>query len=336
MKVPKAGSLALSAVVLGGCILLGLLGVKREAKRDAPIGDRAAIQKDLDADCEAKLNSSYLSQLSTESKTNLTVRSFFSFRLHTCVQVEVSLDPTNAAAMNYIVSDLTHGFLAAPKWHPSEHSLHVSRTDTGRYHHIYTEGLWVPVSTDPGQQLVADANYVKLTCDYTDGSRKDDESNSCTEIEAYVQFGGIRADSQTYHVVSWAHDEVVATNVDRGLSGATTSTLLIRPEANEVEVIDRTRMDSKQPDVFKGMADKSFGGHYELHGGMFLFDTNGVFFQCNEYGVATDMRLDVVERHHGDVVNVQTSEWNAGTKADHKFTQQECGIAMRLKLDTLR
>jgi hypothetical protein len=48
------------------------------------------------------------------------------------------------------------------------------------------------------------------------------------------------------------------------------------------------------------------------------------------------MRFDVVQKYHGDVVYVPNSEWNAGSKADHKFTQQECDAAMQKKLGKLK
>jgi hypothetical protein len=63
-----------------------------------------------------------------------------------------------------------------------------------------------------------------------------------------------------------------------------------------------------------------------------LVDTQGVFFQYDEDGVVTDMRFDVVEKHHGDVVDVPGAEWNAGSKANHKFTPQECSAAMAFLL----
>ena len=238
--------------------------------------------------------------------------------------------------MNYVVSDLTYGFVAPPKWHPGESPLHIIRTDVGNWHHLYAEGYWAPVSSGPGQQAVADANAVKLTCDYTEGKRIGDDSNVCTETQGYTQVASIQVDTQTYHIASWGRDEVIATDVERGLSGGTTTTLLIHPEANEVEIIDRTKMDEKQPKLFDGMAGKSYGDHYELEGGMYLFDTNGVLFQCDEYGVVTDMRFDVVNKYHGDVVNVQESEWNAGSRADHKFSQHECETAMQKKLGNLK
>lgn len=232
-----------------------------------------------------------------------------------------------------MVSDLTYGFVAPPKWHHTDSQLHVHRTDYGSYHHLFAEGYWTPVSSEPGQQLVSEANAVNLTCDYSEGRAKDE--NTCTETQAYTQFGGIHTNTQTYHIASWSNDEVIATDAERGLSGATTTTLLIRPEANEIEIVDRTKMDEKQPDFTKGMAGKSFGGHYELHGGMYLVDTAGVFFQCNEDGVVIDMRFDVVEKHHGDVVEVPEAEWNAGSKANHKFTPQECSAAMQKELEKL-
>jgi hypothetical protein len=198
------------------------------------------------------------------------------------------------------------------------------------------EGYWAAVSSDPGQQPVVDANSVQIDCDYSNSKRIADDANSCTEIQAYTQIAAIRAENQTYHIVSWSPEELVATDVERGLSGGTTTTLLIHPNENEVEVIDRTKMDDKQPKLLDGMAGKSFGDHYELHGGMYLFDTEGVLFQCDEAGVVTDMRLDVAKKYHGDVVNVPSSEWNAAPKADHKFTQHECEAALEKKLDDLR
>jgi hypothetical protein len=95
-------------------------------------------------------------------------------------------------------------------------------------------------------------------------------------------------------------------------------------------------MDEKQPDLMKNMSGKSYGDHYELHGGMYLLQSQGVFFQCNANGVITDMRLDVVTKHHGDVVDVPDAEWNAGKKGDHKFTTHECEAAMQKKLEDLR
>jgi hypothetical protein len=243
--------------------------------------------------------------------------------------------------MNYTVSDLTYGFVAPPRWHHSESPLHVIHLDfpgnhylnIGGTHHLSAEGYWMPVSSEPSQQPVSDANAVKLECNYTDSGPRD--ANACTETQGYIQFGIIQTDTQTYHIASWSRDEVIATDAERGLAGTTTSTLLIHPEADEVEVVDRTKMDGKQPDLTKGLAGKAFGDHYVLHGGMYLLDTEGVFFQCDEAGVVTDVRFDVVEKHHGDVVDVPSAEWNAGSKANHKFTPQECSAAMQKELEKL-
>jgi hypothetical protein len=335
VKVSTTGLLlssGLAAVAFSGGILLGN---KSSARSTLPVSD-ISFQRDMDSHCASKLDERYLSKLSADEKKGLTLRSFFSRKLHTCVHVEVTLDPKNAGAMNYVVSDLTYGFVAPARWHPNEEPLHIIRSDYGNWHHLYAEGYWAPVSSDPGQQPVAEANTVKLTCDYTEAKRIGDDSNICTETEGYIQIAAIRTDSQTYHIASWSRDEVVATDVERGSSGSTTTTLLIHPEANEVEVIDRTKMDEKPPKLFDGMAGKSYGDHYELHGGMYLLDTEGVFFQCDEDGVVTDMRFDAVQKYHGDVVNVPASEWNAGSKADHKFTQQACEADMEKKLEELR
>jgi hypothetical protein len=328
-------SLVLVLVMFGAGVLLGV----KHAGRSAPLASATSFQKEMDAYCATKLNDDYLSKLSLDEKKGLTAQSFFSRKLHTCVQAEVDLDPKdpkNTGAMNYVVTDLTYGFVAPPKWHPNESPLHIIPTDMSNYHHLYMDGYWAPVSSDPGQKPVADANSVKITCDYSERRRIGDDANVCTETQAYTQVAAIRADNQTYHIASWSPDEVIATDVEQGLSGATTTTLLIHPNANEVEIIDRTKMDEKQPKFTEGMAGKSFGDHYELKGGMYLFDTEGWFFQCGENGVMTDMRLDVARKYHGDLVNVPRDEWNAGSKADHKFTQQECQTAMQKKLEEIK
>jgi hypothetical protein len=335
MKPSKNVLLLCLGLVLGAVGAVALLRVTTTGGKVRSVGD-TSFPREMDAYCATKLNDNYLSKLSADAKHGLREESFFSRKIHTCVRVEVTLDPKNAGAMNYVVSDLTYGFIAPPNWHPNESPLHVYRTDYGNYHHLLAEGYWAQVSSGTGQQPVSNANKVKLTCDYSESKRINDDSNVCTEIQGYVQLFGIETDTQTYHIASWSRDEIVATDVERGMSGSTTTTLLIRPEANEVEAIDRTKMDEKQPKLFDGLAGKAYGDHNELHGGMYLFDTQGVFFQCDEDGVVTDMRLDVVQRYHGDVVNVPSSEWNARSKADHKFTQHECEAAMQKKLAELR
>ncbi|GGG97079.1 hypothetical protein [Silvibacterium dinghuense] len=331
----SVGRVALLVIVAVG--ILGL-SLDEEAQNALPNGlaaNEMTFQQDMDAYCTAKLNDS-LSKLSAEDKKGEADRAFFSRKLHTCVQIYETLNPKDSGAMNYVVSDLTYGFVAPPKWHRTESDLHVHLSEIRNYHHLYVEGYWVPVSSDPGQQPVADANAVKLDCIYTEAKDAGDDSNSCTETQAYTQLGSINVDTQTYHIASWSRDEVIATDVERGLSGTTTTTLIIHPKANEVEVLDRTRMDEKQPSFTKGMEGKSFGDHYELQGGMYLLDTEGVFFQCDEDGVVIDMRLDIVEKHHGDVVNVPNAEWNAGAKTNHKFTAQECKVALQKELQRIQ
>lgn len=322
----------LALVIFGMGVVVGRT---RPAKEAIPISD-SSFQKEMDAYCTATLNDKYLSKLSSDDKKGEDDSAFFSRKLHTCVHVDVTSDLKNpATTKNYVVSDLTDGFAAPPKWHHTDSPLHVYQTDYGRNHHLSVDGYWLPVNDDPGQKAVADANMVKLTCDYTEGTPAAADANACIETEGYTQFGNLETDTQTFHIASWSHDEVIATDAERGLAGATTTTLLIHPEANEVEIVDRTRMDEKQPELLKGMEGKSFGDHYELRGGMYLWDTQGVFFQCGEDGVSTDMRFDVVEKHHGDVVDVPRDEWNGAAKANHKYTSEECEAALQTEFGKL-
>lgn len=315
-------------------LAMAIFGAGYAVKSAIPAKE-TSLKKEMDAYCASVLNDNYLSKLSPDSKKGLTAFTFFSPKLHTCVQVEVTLDPKDPGTMNYVVSDLTHNFVAPPNWHATDEPLHIVQTSYGSYHTVYAEGYWKAVSSDPGQQSAAQANRVKITCEYDAATRRGD-ANICSENQGYTQFGTIQTDHQTYHIASWSPDEVIATDVERGLSGSTTTTLLIHPNANEIEIIDRTNMDAKQPKLMDGMAGKSYGDHYELKGGMYVWNTEGVFFQCDEAGIITDMRFDVVESHHGDVVDLPESEWNAGTKANHKLSQQECETAMERKLRDLK
>ena len=221
-----------------------------------------------------------------------------------------------------------------PKWHPIELPLHISVPNYGADRHLYVEGYWSSVSSDPGQQSATDANTVKLTCDYGDKSIGE-AANACTETEGYAQFGSIHTDTQTYHVASWSPDEVIATDSEQGLSGTTATTLIIHPQANEIEIIDRTKMDEKQPALTKGLEGKSFGDHFELHGGMYALGTLNVLFQCDQEGIVTEMRLDVAQAHKGDVYSLKEDEWNSGSKSTKKYTSEECATAMKKKLEEL-
>ena len=296
--------------------------------------DKSPWQQNMDAFCATKLPEK-LSRSSANDREGQTDTAFFSWKLHTCVEVRTTLDPKDSGAMNYTVSDLTYGFIAPPEWHTDEIPLHVSQSDIGTYHSIYAQGYWVTVS--PDQDLKGDANAVKLDCDYSEANRLGGDSNTCTETDAYTVLGrGLYTGTQTYHVVSWSGDEVIATDVERDLSGSTTTTLIIHPAANEIELVDRTRVNDKQPESTKSMSRKFFGHHLELHGGMYLFSTQDVLFDCDQDGAITDMRLDVAEKHHGDVVGVPSAEWNASAKATHKFTVQECSAALQKKLVELK
>jgi hypothetical protein len=325
-------SVGLALLIFASGLLLGL----KHFSKGVPILSTSSLQKEMDEYCLAQLNDRYLSKLSPDAKSTLKADSFFSGKLHTCVAINVTLDPKDAGAMNYAVSDLTQGFVAPPKWHLSDHSLSVFNMNHGNFRHLHAEGAWLPVNSAPDQQPIADANKVKITCDYSDLKPIGDDENVCIETEGYTRFGSIDTDTQTFHIALWGPDEVIATDVEHGLSGSTATTLLIHPKVNEIEVVDRTNMDEKQPELLKGESGKSYGDHYELNGGMYLLDTQGMFFQCNEDGVVIDMRTDVVAKHHGDVVNLPDAEWNVGKKGNHKFTDRECEAAMHKKLEELR
>ena len=173
---------------------------------------------------------------------------------------------------------------------------------------------------------MASANSVQLDCDYGD-KKLGEQADTCTEANGYVQFDSVHADTETFHVVSWSPEELIATDSERGLSGATSTTLIIHPNSNEIGIIDRTKMDQEQPALTKGMEGKSYGDHFELSGGMYAFATMKWLLQCDEDGIVTDMRLDVAQKHKGDVYDVPNAEWNTGSKAGAKYSAQQCDAA---------
>jgi hypothetical protein len=143
-----------------------LFGLKRVSKGVRAL-NTSSLQKEMDDYCLAQLNERYLFNLSPDAKNILKADSFFSGKLHTCVESNVTLDPKDAGAMNYVLSDLTSGFVAPPKWHHNDQRLKVVTTDDAYSHDLYSEGSWMPVSPDPDQRPIAEANKVKITCEYS-------------------------------------------------------------------------------------------------------------------------------------------------------------------------
>jgi hypothetical protein len=314
---------ALFSGSLGLCFIVGCSHTTANVKEPS-------FQQDMDAYCTAKLNTTELSKLSADDKKGVTYSVFFSRKLHTCVESFVAQDPKNASAMTYILSDLTRDFTPAPKWHPIELPLHVIQGNYGNDHYLYVQGYWASVSSKQGEQSASEANSVTLNCDYGDKSLGD-QANSCTEIEGYIQSNSLHSDTQTYHIASWSPDEVIATDSERGFAGGTTTTMIIHPQTNEIEIFDTTKMNEKQPDLMKGLEGKSYRDHYEFHGGMYALSASAVLFQCDEEGVITDMRLDVAQKYDGDVYDVPNAEWNAGSKSSSKYTAEQCEDAMEKK-----
>jgi hypothetical protein len=137
MKVSASRVLPLLILALLALGIGVLLGKHFTPEKTRPAHE-ASFQQDMDTYCTAKLNET-LATLSADVRK--TERTFFSLKLHACVEVYHVSDPKDAGAMNYVVSDLTYGFVAPPNWHHSESPLHVYDTPIRSYHHLYAEGI---------------------------------------------------------------------------------------------------------------------------------------------------------------------------------------------------
>ncbi len=288
--------------------------------------NQSALQTQLDRYCEQRGKE----QIGNDDKP-IRVEAFFSPRINTCVQLEVSGDPKY---WHYTISDITNGFMRGPKWTKSETPLKVYHYE--QFGSANAEGYWVSTDPSPDKQLVGQT-AVKIEC------TRDD--HICRENDASMLMGMLQADTEEYEISSWTNSGIEADDTGTGICGIGHK-LSIDFASNSVVVTDYpTKIENGNPKN-PLLSCKAFqnANSYALHGGSLIYYGQNELFDCSSDGVNNAI-LSKVIAFHGDVSDKSYSLWmdngEGGPAATIKtppkpYTRSDCERATAKKLEELR
>jgi hypothetical protein len=285
-----------------------------------------ALQTQLDRYCEQRGKE----QIGNDDKP-LRVEAFFSPRINTCVQLEVSGDPKY---WHYTISDITNGFMRGPKWTKTEIPLTVFHDD--QVGMASAEGYWVSTDSNPDKQLVGQT-AVKIECTQYD--------HVCRENDASMLMGMLEADTEEYEISSWTNSGIEADETGTGNCGIGHK-LSIDFASNSVVVTDYpTKIENSNPKNSL-LSCKAFqnANSYALHGGSLIYYGQNLLFDCSSDGVNNAILSKVMD-FHGDVSDKGYSLWmdngEGGQPATMKtppksYTRNDCERLTQKKLEELK
>jgi hypothetical protein len=297
-------------VVLSFIVLLSSAS-KRACAQTSP----DSRQADMDAYCAERGNEGIVSDEKPSE-----VRAFYSWKIHTCVQIEVN---TAGPEWGYGLRDVSQGFLRGPEYVTTDLPLHVYHYDyNGGYKTVSADGFWKATDTSKEKQLVS-LIAAKIHCD--------NSSMTCEEHDAQLFGGLLSADSQEYKITRWDGNGLLADDEDGGNCGLG-HRLAIDYASNSVIVTD-------YPMKAGGNADcKAFqnANSYALHGGIIGIMGVDTIFQCTKDGLSRAV-IAKVNALHGHVADKPYAEWmddgkdgspSTNKTPDHPYTQMACKQAM--------
>jgi len=132
------------------------------------------------------------------------VRAFYSWKIHTCVQIE---EKDAASGWSYELRDVSQGFLRPPQTVRSEMPLKVYHYDYSGFKTVSAEGFWVSTDTSKDKQLVQQI-AAKIDCDSSE--------RTCKERDAELFGGLLHPESEEYKVTKWDGSGVVADDEEGG------------------------------------------------------------------------------------------------------------------------
>jgi hypothetical protein len=255
------------------------------------------------------------------------VKAFYSWKIHTCVQIQVSSAESD---WSYDLLDVSAGFLRGPQTVKNDIPLTVYHNTYRGLETVSAEGFWVATDASKDKQLVQQI-AVKLDCDSSE--------KMCREHDAELFGGLLQAESVEYAVSKWDGAGVVADGPEQGKCGIG-QRLSIDFATNSVMVTD-------YPTKAGGGTDcKPFqtANSYSLHGGgIGIMSMNGIF-SCTKDGINNAI-IAKVNEFHGHVADKNYSLWldngEGGPPAtdktpDHVYSQAECRREMDKTLAMLR
>jgi hypothetical protein len=279
-------------------------------------------QADMDAYCKER-GSEFLSEEQKLSR----VEAFYSWNLHTCVQVEVNSDNSD---WSYHLLDVSAGFLRGPEPVKSEIPLKVYHYDYRSFTTASTEGFWVSTDTSKGKQL-AQQIAAKIDCNRSE--------KTCTEHDAELFGGLLHPESESYQVTRWSDAGIVADD-EGGDTCSLGHRLAIDFASNSVVVTD-------YPLKFDGGVNcKPFqnANSYSLHGGSIGIMGQNEIFSCTKDGVNSAI-IAKVSQFHGHIADKTYSLWldngEGGLPATlktpaHPYTQTDCRRLMEKSMAELK
>lgn len=323
-KLPSAlvGSPVIFAVLM--TFFVTACGRARTGNSDSTErGNANALQARLNEHCSA-VGKEFLNKNFNESERPSEVKAFYSWKINTCVQVEVN---TSSTGWSYTLRDLTYGFFHHGGWSKSEIPLHV--INDNRIGWAEAEGFWQSTNASEGQQL-AEQIAAKIECTRAE--------SVCRESDAVVFMGTLEPDSHEYAISSWTSAGIVADDNDEGAC-AIGHRLTIAFKSNSVIETDYPKKVVSM-EICKVSQNAS---SYALRGGSLSSERQNPIFYCDRNG-ANSAILSKVAAFHGNVETKAFRLWldngEGGLPAAletpaHPYSRADCERVMEKTLGEL-
>jgi hypothetical protein len=291
--------------------------------------ERAAIQTAHDtrqADMDAYCSERGQEALSDDEKLS-EVKAFYSWKIHTCVQIEVETADPN---WSYRLVDVSEGFFRGSQTVKSALPLTVYHHNYSGLETVHAEGFWDATDSSKDRQL-AELIAVKLDCNSSE--------KMCREQDAQLFGGLLQPDSVEYAISKWDGAGIVADGPEKGLCGIG-QRLSINFASNSVIVTDYPTKDGGRADCKPFQTANS----YSLHAGNIGIMSQDEIFGCSKSGINNAIIAKVIE-FHGHVSDKNYSLWldngEGGPPATvktpgHVYSQTECRSEMDKTLAKLR
>jgi hypothetical protein len=233
------------------------------------------------------------SKLSEDTKLS-RVEAFYSWRIHTCVQVEVD---TTSQNWSFELRDVSAGFFQPPKFtHTAEIPLTLSHYDGARWASAHATGYWQ--ATDPSKdKQLASTIVAEINCS------KDRDEQICRESDAALFMGLLQPQTEEFQVSSWTPNGIVADDDDNSSSCGIKHRLSIDFDSKSVIVTDYPTKVSSSENC-KGFQNAN---SYSLHGGSIALIGQDQVFYCDKDG-ADSAVLAKVAQMNGDVANAKFTD----------------------------
>jgi hypothetical protein len=301
------------AGVLSVAALLALAGCS------SFIGGYDRHQAEMDAYC------STLAQENADPNDH-SVETFFSWKIHTCVQVEVD---KVAKYWRYNLVDVSHGFLRAQPIVRIDTDITLLDTLSDGVEII--SGHWVPTQSTKGNQLPSDVE-ANIECDR--GARM------CRESDGEIFGGELYSSARDYRISLWDRHGIVADGYDDEQCGVN-HRLIVNVEGRSVILSDYPKKITTDPNCNALQA-----AHTSVlkGGGIMAGYTTGEIFSCFQEGVSSAI-IAKVNQFKGKVSDKDYDLWMddgeggrpaRSAKPSRMFSQADCDRAMQKKIAELK